>query len=272
MFENPSSLPAAPLPQTPGMPPQKPVNAEPPTNLPTDQADLPTGQASAPVDDMFDAVEPVKTAPMPSLNTSMPGASLAVDPPMVTNRKTIVVASLILGVLLLVGGGVALARFLGKPILGMTSGFKSSTSTPAATTPDPATTPVITESPFDRLREIENAAAEVPNVNAVVPPETVVPKDTDSDGLNDDEETILGTDILGADSDKDGLSDYDEVRVYRTDAMNVDTDGDSFKDGDEVKNGYNPAGAGKLFGVPPAANSGVTPKTSLPITIPSTTP
>jgi hypothetical protein len=266
MFENPSSLPAAPLPQTPGVPPQKPVSAVPPANLPT-------GQASAPVDDMFDAVEPVKTAPMPSLNTSMPGASLAVDPPMVTNRKTIVVASLILGVLLLVGGGVALARFLGKPILGMTSGFKSSTNTPAVTTPDPATTPVITESPFDRLREKSTADTATTDTNAVVPPtETVAPKDTDSDGLNDDEETILGTDILGADSDKDGLSDYDEVRVYRTDAMNVDTDGDTFKDGDEVKNGYNPAGAGKLFGVPPATNSGVMPKTSLPITPPSTTP
>lgn len=261
MFENTSSLPAAPLPPTPGMPPQKPASVPPPENLP-----------GAPVDDMFEKVEPIKTAPMPNMNAPMPNAAPAVQPPMVTNRKTIVIASLVLGVLLLVGGGVVLARFLGKPILGLTSGFKSSSNTGAVTTPDPATTPVITESPFARFGTNNTNTAANPgssDTNVVVPPEPVIPKDTDGDGLNDDEETILGTDIAVADTDKDGLSDYDEVRVYHTDPLNADTDGDGFKDGDEVKNGYNPVGAGKLFGVPPVTSSGVAPKTTpAPVVVP----
>ncbi|MCF7860138.1 thrombospondin type 3 repeat-containing protein [Patescibacteria group bacterium] len=56
----------------------------------------------------------------------------------------------------------------------------------------------------------------------------------------------LGTDINLIDSDFDGLSDYEEVRVYGTNPLNPDTDGDGYTDGDEVKNGYNPNGEGIL--------------------------
>jgi Tol biopolymer transport system component len=38
--------------------------------------------------------------------------------------------------------------------------------------------------------------------------------DTDGDGLHDDVETGLGTDINDTDSDDDGISDYDEVSAY----------------------------------------------------------
>lgn len=38
------------------------------------------------------------------------------------------------------------------------------------------------------------------------------------------------------DSDQDGLSDYDEINVYKTDPMNPDTDGDGLKDGAEALN------------------------------------
>ena len=48
------------------------------------------------------------------------------------------------------------------------------------------------------------------------------------------------------DSDKDGLTDIEELKIYGTDPNNSDTDGDSYLDGDEVKNGYNPNGEGKL--------------------------
>lgn len=41
------------------------------------------------------------------------------------------------------------------------------------------------------------------------------------------------------DSDKDGLSDVDEIR-YGTDPHSADTDLDGFTDGDEVKNGFDP--------------------------------
>lgn len=59
------------------------------------------------------------------------------------------------------------------------------------------------------------------------------------------------------DSDKDGLSDYEETNVYFTDPLNFDTDGDGISDGDEVMMGLNPNGPGKLvdFFVPHAGNN-----------------
>lgn len=71
--------------------------------------------------------------------------------------------------------------------------------------------------------------------------------DTDGDGLNDQEETLAGTDINKVDTDGDGLSDYEEVKTYLTNPLSADTDGDTYSDGSEVKNGYNPNGEGKLI-------------------------
>lgn len=76
------------------------------------------------------------------------------------------------------------------------------------------------------------------------------PLDTDSDGLSDEEEKKLGTDINNPDTDSDGLSDREEVKVYKTDSLKKDTDGDGVSDGDEVKKGDNPLGAGKLLDLP----------------------
>lgn len=71
-------------------------------------------------------------------------------------------------------------------------------------------------------------------------------KDADADGLTDYVELeFTKTDPGKSDSDGDGLSDREET-AYSTDPNKADTDGDGFKDGDEVKNGYNPAGDGKL--------------------------
>ena len=53
--------------------------------------------------------------------------------------------------------------------------------------------------------------------------------------------------LIGKDTDGDGLFDREEVKVYATDPLKPDTDGDGFSDGDEVKGGYNPRGAGKLY-------------------------
>lgn len=58
--------------------------------------------------------------------------------------------------------------------------------------------------------------------------------DSDSDGLNDDEEFMYGTDPLNPDTDGDGLKDGEEVHVTTTDPLNPDTDGDGLTDGDEV--------------------------------------
>jgi hypothetical protein len=84
--------------------------------------------------------------------------------------------------------------------------------------------------------------------------------DTDGDGLNDDEESLLGTDPTLVDSDGDGRSDRDEVKGYlfayapgkstlvRSSPLTVDTDSDGMDDKveydlyqlDPVHNLFNP--------------------------------
>lgn len=60
------------------------------------------------------------------------------------------------------------------------------------------------------------------------------PADTDRDGLTDAEEDVLGTDPYDPDTDKDRLSDGDEVNRYSTNPLEPDTDLDFLNDGDEV--------------------------------------
>lgn len=67
--------------------------------------------------------------------------------------------------------------------------------------------------------------------------------DTDGDGLTDEQEASLGTNIQSTDSDNDGLFDFEEVKIYKTDPLNADTDSDGYKDGEEVKAGYSPKDA-----------------------------
>jgi len=42
------------------------------------------------------------------------------------------------------------------------------------------------------------------------------------------------------DTDNDGLSDTDEINLYRTDPNNPDTDKDGYSDGEEIKKDYSP--------------------------------
>ena len=59
--------------------------------------------------------------------------------------------------------------------------------------------------------------------------------DTDGDGLTDGEEVMVyKTSPLLKDTDLDGLSDFDEVKKYKTDPLKADTDGDGLNDGEEV--------------------------------------
>lgn len=64
------------------------------------------------------------------------------------------------------------------------------------------------------------------------------PGDFDGDGLSDDLERVLGTDLGDFDSDDDGVSDFDEHRGWgeknwKTDPTMWDTDGDGLSDGQE---------------------------------------
>lgn len=61
------------------------------------------------------------------------------------------------------------------------------------------------------------------------------PTDSDRDGLPDSEEIQLGTDPYDPDTDKDELTDGEEVYKYQTDPLNPDTDWDGLMDGAEVK-------------------------------------
>ena len=60
--------------------------------------------------------------------------------------------------------------------------------------------------------------------------------DTDRDGLSDgDEMRRYKTDPLRPDTDGDGLNDGEERYVYKTDLLKADTDEDGLSDGDEVQ-------------------------------------
>jgi uncharacterized membrane protein YgcG len=58
--------------------------------------------------------------------------------------------------------------------------------------------------------------------------------DSDGDGLYDHEEIALGTDPNDPDTDQDGLSDGDEVKIYGSNPLSMDTDGDGLPDYNEV--------------------------------------
>jgi len=60
-------------------------------------------------------------------------------------------------------------------------------------------------------------------------------QDTDSDNLFDGLERFLGTSRYSPDTDQDGISDYDEFKIYQTDPLNWDTDGDLLMDGLETQ-------------------------------------
>jgi hypothetical protein len=64
--------------------------------------------------------------------------------------------------------------------------------------------------------------------------------DCDLDGLTCFEELALGSDPESSDTDRDGLSDGDEVHAYDSDPTVADTDGDGLRDGYEASIGTDP--------------------------------
>jgi outer membrane protein OmpA-like peptidoglycan-associated protein/opacity protein-like surface antigen len=66
-------------------------------------------------------------------------------------------------------------------------------------------------------------------------PAFALPVDSDGDGISDDDEiNIYKTNPNAADSDNDGISDGEEVKKNGTDPLKSDFDGDGLIDGDEI--------------------------------------
>jgi len=66
-----------------------------------------------------------------------------------------------------------------------------------------------------------------------------ITKDTDNDGLSDDLENYIGTNITKNDTDGDGLSDYQEKVIFNYNPLEKDSDNDGINDGDEDHDGDN---------------------------------
>lgn len=73
--------------------------------------------------------------------------------------------------------------------------------------------------------------------------------DSDKDGLSNIDEITRGTYPWSSDSDEDGITDYNEIKIYFTDPLNADSDKDGIEDGSEVKLGLDPNNAA-THGVP----------------------
>lgn len=109
--------------------------------------------------------------------------------------------------------------------------------------------------PEDEIADDVAAGPATVTTEVVAPtpvPDSEPSLDSDGDGLTDEEEAAIGTDIVNPDTDADDLTDGEEVNIYKTDPLKPDTDGDGYLDGQEVKGGYNPNGEGKLLDVPPS--------------------
>ncbi|MCB0209685.1 MAG: serine/threonine-protein kinase [Anaerolineae bacterium] len=100
--------------------------------------------------------------------------------------------------------------------------------------------------------------------------------DSDRDGLTNAEEVDLNTLPNNRDTDQDGIDDFDEVDRIGSDPLKSDTDGDGLKDGFEVSQGLNPLsedtdGDGLLDARDPDPGSTPTP-TMTATPLPTSTP
>jgi hypothetical protein len=219
-----------------------------PINQPTQPA-----QPAQPAEDMFAEVDQSASVPMPEAATSQ---EVMMDQP---RKRSLPIGILIVVLILILAGAATVyamkyTSLFGKKeavqLISQNAEIKETPAEEAAPAPSAAPETVAPE-------EIPPA---IPQPTAPTQPEVQTPPaapsapvaavDSDNDGLTDDQEALLGTNPLKADTDADGLSDSDEVNVYKTNPLKTDTDGDGYIDGEEVKNGYNPNGPGKLLNPP----------------------
>ncbi len=65
-------------------------------------------------------------------------------------------------------------------------------------------------------------------------------EDIDGDGLSNLDELQIGTNPVSADTDKDSLTDKEEIDLHKTNPLEYDTDKDTLGDGDELLLGLDP--------------------------------
>ncbi len=265
----------------------QPINqAAAPSNLPTEPLDMfagvePSGGDEQTIPDSppsaVDAgllkkkMPAVATMPVESLSSASPVNYPLVGVP--TKKPVIGKIILILFILLVIGAAAFGAIwYYGKRLTeaqqsvtqALGSKLNSSllpTKTPLVQTPTikPVTAPAVNAS------TTADVVSKTKNDEILFGEQT----DTDKDGIPDIHERELGTDPLDPDTDHDGLTDGEEINIYKTNPTNPDTDGDGLTDGEEVKkwhtdplnpdsdhdgypdgkevrNGYNPLGPGKL--------------------------
>jgi hypothetical protein len=109
---------------------------------------------------------------------------------------------------------------------------------PATSAPATTTAPTTTAAPSGSDTTVPN------NTEPVAPPA----QDPDGDGLSTEDEIVIGSDPNDADTDDDGLSDYEEASgAFNSDPTAADTDGDGLNDGQEADLGTD-AGAADTDG------------------------
>ncbi len=165
-------------------------------------------------------------------------------------RKILVLIGIILIIALLGFGSFSIYTRYIKNTVGE-SGFSNGNTTNNTT----VDTPSITTEPLSNVPTAVEQTTSSNSENSILFGE---PTDTDSDGIIDVDESQYGTDTLNWDTDGDGLSDGDEVLIWKTNPLNSDTDTDGYTDSEEIRNGYSPLGTGKLFEPPTTTESSTT--------------
>ncbi|MEA3449747.1 MAG: hypothetical protein U9Q85_02095 [Patescibacteria group bacterium] len=200
------------------------------------------------LDDIFaETDESQKPKAFQAKEVSAPEASKETIPPKKNSmmHKVLIPILIIVVVVHVIGGGIwAYYKFVGSINLPFLNS-KVETQNSASNEDDVPSKDVAPPENDLLDNTTETNKADINKVD--IPPEIIDKTDTDKDGLSDQEEIQFGTDINNVDSDNDGLFDQEEVKVYKTDPLNPDTDGDGFLDGDEVKDGFDPLGEGKLY-------------------------